>query len=97
MGKTAFVLNIATNVASYTKKAVAVFNLEMNAEQLAMRMISSVGQIDGYKIRTGKLENNDWKRVNEAISQLANTNLKIDDTPGITIGEIRAKCRRLAA
>ncbi len=97
MGKTAFVLNIATNVASYTKKAVAVFNLEMNAEQLAMRMISSVGQIDGYKIRTGKLENNDWKRVNEAISQLANTNLKIDDTPGITVGEIRAKCRRLAA
>ncbi len=97
MGKTAFVLNIATNVAAYTKKAVAVFNLEMNAEQLAMRMISSVGQIDGYKIRTGKLENNDWKRVNEAISQLANTNLKIDDTPGITIGEIRAKCRRLAA
>jgi replicative DNA helicase len=69
----------------------------MNAEQLAMRMISSVGQIDGYRIRTGKLENNDWKRVNEAISQLANTNLKIDDTPGITVGEIRAKCRRLAA
>lgn len=97
MGKTAFVLNIATNVASSTKKAVAVFNLEMNAEQLAMRMISSVGQIDGYKIRTGKLENNDWKRVNESISQLANTNLKIDDTPGITVGEIRAKCRRLAA
>ena len=97
MGKTAFVLNIATNVASSTKKAVAVFNLEMNAEQLAMRMISSVGQIDGYRIRTGKLENNDWKRVNEAISQLANTNIKIDDTPGITVGEIRAKCRRLAA
>ncbi len=97
MGKTAFVLNIATNIASSTKKAVAVFNLEMNAEQLAMRMISSTGQIDGYRIRTGKLENNDWKRVNEAISQLANTNLKIDDTPGITIGEIRAKCRRLAA
>ena len=97
MGKTAFVLNIATNVASSTKKAVAVFNMEMNAEQLAMRMISSVGQIDGYRIRTGKLENNDWKRVNEAISQLANTNLKIDDTPGITVGEIRAKCRRLAS
>ena len=97
MGKTAFVLNIATNVASSTKKAVAVFNMEMNAEQLTMRMISSVGQIDGYRIRTGKLENNDWKRVNEAISQLANTNLKIDDTPGITVGEIRAKCRRLAS
>lgn len=97
MGKTAIVLNIVVNVALATKKNVAVFNLEMNAEQLAMRMISSAGQIDGYKIRTGKLEHSDWKRVNEAISQLAETNIKIDDTPGITIGEIRAKCRRLAA
>ena len=97
MGKTAIVLNIVVNVALATKKNVAVFNLEMNAEQLAIRMISSAGQIDGYKIRTGKLEHSDWKRVNEAISQLAETNIKIDDTPGITIGEIRAKCRRLAA
>ena len=97
MGKTAIVLNIVVNVALATKKNVAVFNLEMNAEQLAMRMISSAGQIDGYKIRTGKLEHSDWKRVNEAISQLAETDIKIDDTPGITIGEIRAKCRRLAA
>ena len=97
MGKTAIVLNIAVNVAEATKKNVAIFNLEMGAEQLAMRMISSAGQIDGYKLRTGKLEHSDWKRVNEAISQLAETNIKIDDTPGITIGEIRAKCRRLAA
>ena len=97
MGKTAIVLNIVTNVALSTKKSVAIFNLEMNAEQLAMRMISSAGQIDGYKLRTGKLEHNDWKRVNEGISRLAETNIKIDDTPGISIGEIRAKCRRLAA
>ena len=97
MGKTAIVLNIAVNVAEATKKNVAIFNLEMAAEQLAMRMISSAGQIDGYKLRTGKLEHSDWKRVNEAISQLAETNIKIDDTQGITIGEIRAKCRRLAA
>ena len=97
MGKTAFVLNIASNVATTNKKAVAIFNLEMSAEQLAMRMISSMGQIDGYKIRTGKLEHSDWKRVNEAISQLADTNIHIDDTPGITVGEIRAKSRRLAA
>lgn len=97
MGKTAIVLNIVVNVALSTKKNVAVFNLEMSADQLAMRMISSAGQIDGYKLRTGKLEHNDWKRVNEAISQLAETNIKIDDTPGISIGEIRAKCRRLAA
>ena len=69
----------------------------MSADQLATRMISSAGQIDGYKIRTGKLEHNDWKRVNEAISQLAETHIMIDDTPGISIGEIRAKCRRLAA
>lgn len=96
MGKTAIVLNMAVNVAQATKKNVAIFNLEMGAEQLAIRMISSAGQIDGYKLRTGKLEHNDWKRVNEAISQLAETNIKIDDTPGITIGEIRAKCRRLA-
>lgn len=96
MGKTAIVLNMAVNIAQVTKKNVALFNLEMGAEQLAMRMISSAGQIDGYKLRTGKLEHNDWKRVNEAISQLADTNIKIDDTPGITIGEIRAKCRRLA-
>ena len=96
MGKTAIVLNMVVNVAQYTKKNVAIFNLEMSADQLAMRMISSAGQIDGYKIRTGKLEHNDWKRVNEAISQLAETHIKIDDTPGISIGEIRAKCRRLA-
>jgi len=96
MGKTAIVLNMAVNVATTTKKNVAIFNLEMSAEQLALRMISAAGQIDSYKLRTGKLEHNDWKRVNEAISQLADTNIKIDDTPGITIGEIRAKCRRLA-
>ena len=63
MGKTAIVLNIAVNVAEATKKNVAIFNLEMGAEQLAMRMISSAGQIDGYKLRTGKLEHSDWKRV----------------------------------
>jgi replicative DNA helicase len=97
MGKTAVVLNIATNVAMTTKKNVAIFNLEMGADQLAMRMISSAGQIDSYKLRTGKLEHNDWKRANEAISQLADTHIMIDDTPGITIGEIRAKCRRLAS
>ena len=97
MGKTAFALNIATNAAKIQDKAVAVFNLEMPAEQLATRIISSLGQIDGYKLRTGKLLNEDWKRVNEAMSQLSGTNLMIDDTAGISIGEIRAKCRRLAS
>ena len=97
MGKTAFALNLAINVASNSDKAVAVFNMEMGAEQLALRMLASVGQINQGKLRTGKLEHSDWKRVNEAISRLAETNLYIDDTPGMTIGELRAKCRRLAS
>lgn len=97
MGKTAFALNLATNIAKNTDKAVALFNLEMGAEQLAQRILSSLGQVEGFKLRTGKLMNEDWKRLNEAISQLADTNMMIDDTPGITIGEIRAKCRRLAS
>lgn len=97
MGKTAFALNLATNVAMNSSKPVALFNMEMGAEQLATRMLSSVGQIEGHKLRTGRLEHNDWKRVNEAISRLADTKMFIDDTPGMTIGEIRAKCRRLAS
>lgn len=97
MGKTAFALNLAINVAKSTPKAVALFNMEMGAEQLATRMLASVGQISQNKLKTGHLEHNDWKRVNEAISSLAETNLRIDDTPGMTIGEIRAKCRRLAS
>lgn len=97
MGKTAFALNLATHIAMNYKKSVALFNLEMGAEQLALRILSSLGQIEGYKLRTGNLLNEDWKRLNEATSQLADTNLFIDDTPGITIGEIRAKCRRLAS
>ena len=82
MGKTAFALNLATHVAMTQDKSVALFNLEMSAEQLATRIIASVGQIDGFKLRTGNLLNNDWKRVNEAVSQLSNTNMVIDDTPG---------------
>ncbi len=97
MGKTAFALNLATNVAMNTNQTVAVFTLEMGAEQIANRILSSLGQIEGYKLRTGKLLNNDWKRINEAMSQLENASLYIDDTPGISIGEIRAKCRRLSA
>jgi len=96
MGKTAFALNIATNAAQTTEKAVAVFNLEMSAEMLVNRMISSVGQIDSYKLQTGQLQHNDWKRYNEALSQLADTNIYIEDNAGITASEIRAKCRRLA-
>ena len=97
MGKTAIALNMVTNFAINSKKTVALFNMEMGAEQLATRMLSSVGQIDGNKLKTGNLEHSDWKRVNEAISRLSSTNIYIDDTAGTTVGEIRSKCRRLAA
>ena len=70
--------------------------MEMGAEQLINRMLASVGQIDMGKILTGRLEHQDWKRVNESISRLADTKIFIDDTPGMTVSEIRAKCRRLA-
>lgn len=97
MGKTAIALNMVTNFAINSKKTVALFNMEMGAEQLATRMLSSVGQIEGSKLKTGNLEHSDWKRVNEAISRLSSTNIFIDDTAGQTVGEIRSKCRRLAA
>lgn len=97
MGKTSFALNIASNAAFHTDKAVAIFNLEMSAEQLVNRMISSVGQIEGDKLKTGMLGHNDWKRYNEALSELADTNIYIEDNAGITAPEIRAKCRRLAS
>lgn len=96
MGKTAFALNIATYAAQNTNKAVAIFNLEMPAEQLVNRMRSSVGQIDSSKIRTGNMSHDDWKRINEANSQLAETNIQIVDDAGITAAEIKAKCRNLA-
>ena len=96
MGKTAFSLNIAVNAALNTKKAVAVFNLEMPAEQLVNRMRSAVGQVDSYKIQTGQLNHEDWKRINEANSQLSETNIQIVDDAGITASEIKAKCRTLA-
>lgn len=96
MGKTAFALNLAVNVAMTSDKAVALFNMEMGADQLVNRMISSLGQIEGKKLATGNLQNNDWKRISESINRLSGTKLYMDDTPGITIGEIRSKCRRLA-
>ncbi len=96
VGKTALALNIVSSVALNTDHAVAIFSMEMDAAQLVTRMISSVGQIEGQKLQTGLLSNNDWKRVNEAISQLADTKIFIDDTAVINVNEIRAKCRRIA-
>lgn len=97
MGKTAFALNLATNIAENQSKAVALFNMEMGAEQLAIRMLSSAGQIDQNKLKRGYFEHDDWKRINQAMSRLADTKLFIDDTPGMTMSEIKAKCRRLAS
>lgn len=96
MGKTAFAVNLATNIA-ISGKTVALFNLEMSAEQLAMRMISSIGHVEGSKLRSGSLSSEDWEGINEAISTLADAKLYIDDSPGLTASEIRAKCRRLAS
>lgn len=95
MGKTAIALNMVTNIAINAKKTVALFNMEMGAEQLVTRMLSSVGQIDGGKLKNGNLEHSDWKRINEAISRLSDTKIFIDDTAGQTVAEIRSKCRRL--
>lgn len=96
VGKTAFALNLALAAAKSTKKNIAIFSLEMPAEQLINRMISSLGQIDNKKLSTGKLENEDWRRFNEAISILADTNIYFHDAGGVTPSEIKAKCRRLA-
>lgn len=96
VGKTAFVLNIAQNVAKQAKGfRVAIFSLEMGSEQLVMRMLSAEGNVDAQKLRTGKLENTDWKNLQMAASSLEKTNIFIDDTPGIRVSEIRSKCRRL--
>lgn len=96
MGKTALALNLATNVAINTNKTVAIFSLEMGAEQLANRIISSLGQIEGQKLTNGNLLNNDWKRITEARSQLSNAKLYISDDAGVTVGDVKSKCRRLA-
>lgn len=96
VGKTAFALNIAENIATSTDKAVAIFSLEMSAESLVSRMISAVGGIDSYALRTGEMSDEDWERFYIAMGTLANTSMYIDDTPGIKVSEIRAKCRKIA-
>jgi len=95
MGKTALAINMATNMAINSKKSVAFFTLEMGAVQVVNRMFSSIGQIESTKLRTGRFEHTDWKKYNETLSLLADTRFFIDDTPGITVAEMRSKCRRL--
>lgn len=95
MGKTTFALNIAEHVAFRTKKAVAVFSMEMSASQLALRLISSVGRVNAQRLRSGQLEDEDWARVTGAIRQLREVKIFIDDTPGLSPEVLRAKSRRL--
>ncbi len=95
MGKTSFCLNIATNVAAQTGKAVCIFSLEMSAEQLVNRIISSEAMVDSYKLRTGELNDEDWENVAAAAAKLAKCNILIDDTAGITVTGMKAKLRRV--
>lgn len=94
MGKTAFALNIAQHVAFKQNKTVAVFSLEMSKEQLVNRMFSLESNVDAQKLRTGQLEDMEWERLIESAGVIGRSNLIIDDTPGITVSELRSKCRK---
>ena len=95
MGKTSFCLNIGTNVAKQTKKAVAIFSLEMSAEQLVNRVISSEALVDSYALRTGELKPEEWEHIAQAASSLSGCDILIDDTPGISVTAMKAKLRRV--
>ena len=95
MGKSAFALNIASNVAIKAGVPVAIFNLEMSKEQLVNRILSSEAMVDSNKIRTGKLEEEDWNKLAGVVGTLSDAKIYIDDTPGISVMEIRTKCRKL--
>ncbi len=95
MGKTSFALNIAENVSTKSQKTVAIFSLEMSSEQLAQRLLSSQALVEGKSLRTGELSGDDWVRIAMASQVLSKANIYLDDTPGITIGEMKAKLRRL--
>lgn len=95
VGKTAFALNIAQNVGIRARETVAIFSLEMSAAQLVQRMVCAEGNVDAQRMRTGHLEGEDWEKLTMAIGALSESEVYIDDTPGITVAEIRSKCRRL--
>ena len=94
MGKTAFVLNIAEYVAFHSNQTVAIFSLEMSKEQLVNRLFSLESRVDAQKLRTGRLDDNDWEKLIESAAVIGKSNLIIDDTPGISISEMRSKCRK---
>ena len=95
VGKTAFALNIAQNVGTKTDENVAIFSLEMAAGQLVQRMLCAEGNIDAQRMRTGQLESGDWQKLTMAMGSLSKAGIYIDDTPGVRVNDIRAKCRRL--
>ena len=95
MGKSAFAINIATNIAVQSGKGVAIFNLEMSKEQVGNRILCSEAMVDSNKIRTGQIEDDDWVKLASTLSRLSEAPIYIDDTAGISIMEIRAKCRKL--
>ncbi|MBI3543416.1 MAG: replicative DNA helicase, partial [Deltaproteobacteria bacterium] len=97
MGKTSFVLNIAERAAIRNKASVAVFSLEMAKEELGMRLLSGVARIDASRLKTGRLGDHDWKNLTRAAGQLSASKIFIDDTPAITVLEMRSRCRRLLA
>ena len=95
MGKSAFALNLALNVAKKYNKTVAIFNLEMSREQLAMRLLAIESFVDGQKMATGKLTEEEWSKLSMASVALSQTDIRIDDNPSITVAEMNAKCRRV--
>ncbi|WP_172188150.1 replicative DNA helicase [Lentilactobacillus kribbianus] len=95
VGKTAFALNVAQNIATKTDKTVAIFSLEMSAESLVNRMLCAEGSIDANHLRTGNLDESEWQNLVVAMGSLSKASIYIDDTAGIKMSEIRAKCRRL--
>jgi replicative DNA helicase len=95
MGKTSFAMNMAEHVAIQSKRPVAVFSMEMPGDALAMRMMSSLGRIDQHRVRTGRLEEDEWPRLTSAVNILAGASMFIDDTPALSPTEVRARARRL--
>ena len=95
MGKTAFVLNIAQHVAFKVNKSVAIFSLEMSKEQLVNRLFALEAQVDAQSLRTGNLKDSDWEKLIESAGTIGKSKLMIDDTPGISISELRSKCRKM--
>ena len=95
MGKTAFGLNLVLHAAVHARTPVAIFNLEMSKDQLVNRMLACEAMVDSQRMRTGKLEDEDWQKIARALGPLSEAQIYIDDTPGVSIMDIRSKCRRL--